>query len=187
MAGPAIDGIVKLMSRMNKGTFGKSSSAMQVEYQNEADQALSSSLEPEFRLPIMVTYVCFTATGFFAWGQSLSANDPWPVPIIVCMGLINLGVQLGTTGVVAYVSDAHRNHASEAFAVMNFVKNLFAFGLTFYVNDWIAVQGVKNCFFVIGGITVACVLTTIPMYIFGKRARSFTFRHRLVTRLDKLA
>lgn len=35
------------------------------------------------------------------------------------MGLINLGVQLGTTGVVAYVVDCHREQAGEAFAAMN--------------------------------------------------------------------
>jgi hypothetical protein len=132
----------------------------------------------------MLSYLLFTATGFFAWGQSLHASDPWPVPIIVCMGLINLGVQLGTTGVVAYVADCHRQQAAEAFAVMNFIKNLFAFGMTFYANDWIALQGVRDCFFVIGGITVAVTLLTIPMYVFGKRARSFTARHRLVSRMD---
>lgn len=35
------------------------------------------------------------------------------------MGLINLGVQLGTTGVVAYIVDCHREQAGEAFATMN--------------------------------------------------------------------
>ena len=150
-----------------------------------ADKDSLGIVEPEFRLPIMLSYLLFTATGFFAWGQSLASEDPWPVPIIVCMGMINLGVQLGTTGVVAYVTDCHRNHASEAFAVMNFIKNLFAFGLTFYANDWIALQGVRDCFFVIGGVTIGCVLTTIPMYLWGKRARSFVFRHRLITRLDE--
>ncbi|ERS98568.1 hypothetical protein HMPREF1624_05353 [Sporothrix schenckii ATCC 58251] len=157
IAGPAIDGVVKAMSRRNGGTF-----------------------EPEFRLPIMVTYLLFTATGFFAWGQSLFDQDAWAVPIVVCMGLINFGVQLGTTGVVAYVADSHRMQAAEAFAVMNFIKNMFAFGMTFYANDWIAVQGVRDCFFVIGGITVAVTLTTIPMYIFGKRARGFIARHRVI-------
>lgn len=157
VAGPAIDGVVKLMSRKNGGTF-----------------------EPEFRLPIMVTYLLFTASGFFAWGQSLYNQDSWAIPIIVCMGLINFGVQLGTTGVVAYVADSHRMQAAEAFAAMNFIKNMFAFGMTFYANDWIAVQGVRNCFFVIGGITVGATLTTIPMYVFGKKARGFTARHRLV-------
>lgn len=111
----------------------------------------------------MTTYLIFTATGFFAWGQSAASHDPWPVPVIVGLGLINLGVQLGTTGAVAYVVDCHREKAGEAFATMNFIKNLFAFGLSFYLNGWIADQGVRNCFFTIGGITVGVTLFTVPM------------------------
>ena len=137
---------------------------------------LTALQEPEFRLPVMITYLIFTATGFFAWGQSLYNQDPWPIPVIVCMGLINLGVQLGTTAVVTYVSDCHREQAAEAFAIMNFIKNLFAFGLTFYANDWIAVQGVRDAFYVIGGTTIAVTLATIPMYVYGKRARSWVKR-----------
>ncbi|KAF7577766.1 MFS transporter [Pyrenophora tritici-repentis] len=157
VAGPIIDGVAKLMSRRNNGTF-----------------------EPEFRLPVMITYLIFTATGFFAWGQSLHNRDPWPIPVIVCMGLINLGVQLGTTAVVTYVSDCHREQSAEAFAIMNFIKNMFAFGLTFYANDWIAVQGVRDTFFIIGGTTIAVTLATIPMYIYGKRARSWVKRYNIL-------
>ncbi|KAL3460589.1 major facilitator superfamily domain-containing protein [Aspergillus heterothallicus] len=159
-AGPLVDGVATRLAKMNNGIF-----------------------EPEFRLPIMLTYLLFTATGFFAWGQSLSNLDPWPIPVIVCQGLINLGVQLGTTGVVTYVVDCHREKAGEAFATMNFVKNLFAFGLTFYVNGWIAGQGVRSCFFTVGGITIGVTLLTIPMYIWGKRSRSWVHRHRIAERL----
>lgn len=172
VAGPLIDGIARMMSKRNNGIFGTSPPPPLP----SSCHPLTTPPEPEFRLPIMVSYLVFTAAGFFAWGQSLYNQDPWPIPIIVCMGLINLGVQLGTSAVVTYVTDCHREQASEAFAVMNFVKNMFAFGLTFYCNDWIAVQGVRNCFFVIGGITVAVTLLTIPMYIFGKKARSFNYR-----------
>ncbi|CAH0057421.1 unnamed protein product [Clonostachys solani] len=129
--------------------------------------------EPEFRLPIMAAYLAFTGAGFFAWGQSSYAKDPWPVPVVVCLGMINLGIQLGATGVITYVVDCHRDHASEAIGVMNFIKNMFAFGLVFYLNGWIETQGVRACFFAIGGITVGCCLTAIPMYIFGKRARGW--------------
>lgn len=125
----------------------------------------------------MVTYLLFTCTGFFAWGQSAVALSPWPIPVVVGLGLINFGIQLGTTGVVSYVVDCHREKAGEAFAAMNFVKNMFAFGLTNYLNNWLAEQGTRNVFFVIGGITAAVSLTTIPMYIWGKRARSWTYRH----------
>ncbi|RDW72553.1 uncharacterized protein DSM5745_07725 [Aspergillus mulundensis] len=160
VAGPLVDGVASRLSKMNKGIF-----------------------EPEFRLPIMVTYLLFTATGFFAWGASLANTDPWPIPVIVCLGLINLGVQLGTTGVVTYVVDCHREKASEAFATMNFVKNLFSFGLTFYVNGWIDSQGVRDVFFTIGGITIGVTLLTVPMYVYGKRARSWVHRHRIAERL----
>lgn len=101
-------------------------------------------------------------------------------PVIVCLGIINLGVQLGTTTVVTYVTDCHREQSAEAFAIMNFIKNLFAFGLTFYANDWIAVQGVKLAFYVIGGTTVAVTLATVPMYIYGKRARSWVKRSEVL-------
>jgi hypothetical protein len=139
--------------------------------------------EPEFRLPVVSLLLLLTATGFFAWGEALYRSEPWPIPVIVCLGLINLGVQLGVTGVVVYVVDCHRQESAEAFAVMNLIKNLFAFGLTFYVNDWIVAQGVRDCFFVLGGITVAVTLTTVPMYVFGKRARSFTFRHQIIQKV----
>ncbi|KAJ5887744.1 major facilitator superfamily domain-containing protein [Penicillium taxi] len=154
IASPLIDGLVTKLSKVNGGVF-----------------------EPEFRLPVMISYLLFTASGFFAWGQSAFKQDPWPIPVIVCLGMINFGVQLGTTGVVTYVVDCHREKAGEAFATMSFIKNMFAFGLSFYINDWIDTQGVRNCFFTIGGITMFCALTTIPMYIYGKKARSWVYRH----------
>lgn len=130
----------------------------------------------------MITYLIFTATGFFAWGQSAAVASPWPVPVIVGLGLINFGIQLGTTGVVSYVVDCHREKAGEAFAAMNFVKNMFAFGLTNYLNNWVDTQGVRNVFFTIGGITIGVSLCTIPMYIWGKRARSWVYRKGIAGR-----
>lgn len=35
------------------------------------------------------------------------------------MGMINLGVQLGVTGIFTYVVDCHREQAGEAFAALN--------------------------------------------------------------------
>lgn len=83
--------------------------------------------------------------------------------MIVCLGLINFGIQLGTTGVVTYIVDCHREKSGEAFAVMNFVKNMFSFGLSFYINGWLDHQGVRGCFFTIGGITIGVTFFTIPM------------------------
>lgn len=96
--------------------------------------------------------------------------------------MINLGIQFGVVGIVSYVVDSHRCEAVEAYAVMSFIKNVFAFGMSFYVNDWIATQGVRDAFFVIGGVTIGVSAATIPMYIFGKQARSFAFRYGFMSK-----
>jgi hypothetical protein len=41
-------------------------------------------------------------------------------------------------------------------------------------------NGSKEVFVALGGIQLACLLTTIPMYIFGKRARMWTVRKNLM-------
>ncbi|KAH6980186.1 major facilitator superfamily domain-containing protein [Fusarium venenatum] len=154
LAGVMVDGLAKFMAGRNQGVY-----------------------EPEFRLPILALLATLSASGFFGWGQSLANAEPWPIPVILCLGLINLGIQLGVVGVVSYVVDSHRHEAVESFAMMSFAKNIFGFGMTFYMNDWIALQGVRDAFFVVGGITIAVSMATVPMYIFGKRARSFAFRN----------
>ncbi|CEF83743.1 hypothetical protein FGSG_09128 [Fusarium graminearum PH-1] len=154
LAGLIVDGLAKFMAGRNQGVY-----------------------EPEFRLPILALLATLSASGFFGWGQSLSKGEPWSIPVILCLGLINVGIQLGIVGVVSYVVDSHRHEAVESYAMMSFAKNIFGFGMTFYMNDWIALQGVRDAFFVIGGITIGVSMATIPMYIFGKRARSFAFRN----------
>lgn len=125
VAGPLVDGVAKYMSRRNKGIFGKCKSISPLLTKIYLTNR-PRLIEPEFRLPVMSSLLLFTASGFFAWGQSLDAQDPWPVPIIVCMGLINLGVQLSVTSLVVYIIDSHRRESSEAFALMNAFKNVFA-------------------------------------------------------------
>lgn len=63
----------------------------------------------------------------------------------------------------------------------NFSKNILH-GLVFslFINKWLDADGSKNVFVTIGGIQVACLLTTIPMYIYGKRARMWTVRKNLM-------
>lgn len=108
-------------------------------------------------------YVLFTATGFFSAGQSLGFGMPWPLPVVLSIGFINFGVILSVTVTIAYVIDCHREQASEAVSMMVLIKNMFAFGATYYINDWIAGSGVRSVFFVLGGITLAIGLSGIPL------------------------
>jgi hypothetical protein len=183
LAGITVDGLVKFMSRKNKGIYGTFPAPIlkrKGEKEEEKIANYQALAEPEFRLPILVLLAALSGSGFFAWGTSLANADPWPIPVIVCLGMINLGVQFGIVGVVSYVVDSHRHEAVESYAMMSFAKNCFAFAMTFYINNWISTQGVRQTFYVVGGLTIAVSSSTIPMYIYGKRARSFAHRHGLM-------
>jgi hypothetical protein len=56
------------------------------------------------------------------------------------------------------------------------MKSAFAFGLTFVFNNYYASVGPKVFFSTWGGLTVGVTLTTFPLYIYGKRIRSWALR-----------
>jgi len=64
-----------------------------------------------------------------------------------------------------------------AFVAIN-ARNLLTFGLTYFVNNWLAASGVLAVFNVLGSIFIAICLTTIPLWIFGKRARGWIARNQ---------
>lgn len=55
-------------------------------------------------------------------------------------------------------------------------------GLVFslFFNTWLSADGSKTVFLALGGIQLACLLFTIPMYVYGKRARMWTVRRNLM-------
>ncbi|KAH8109264.1 MFS general substrate transporter, partial [Phellopilus nigrolimitatus] len=152
IAGPLSDWVVKWMSRRNGGIY-----------------------EPEFRLMMVFPLFITTTMGWFGWAVSANLEQLWIGPEIF-FSLINFGQAVASIAVVSYVVDAHSNYAPEAFATINAIKNLFAFGVTYFVTDWILSQGVLKTFCTIGGINAWVCLMTIPMYIYGKRARSWVHR-----------
>lgn len=46
-----------------------------------------------------------------------------------------------------------------------------------FLNDWYATAGPAKMFNTIGGIQLGLSLTTIPIYIYGKRLRSWWHAH----------
>ncbi len=55
-------------------------------------------------------------------------------------------------------------------------------GLVFslFFNSWLQADGPKDVFLALGGIQLAFLLFTIPMYMYGKRARMWTVRRNLM-------
>ncbi|KAL9029405.1 MAG: hypothetical protein Q9196_002347 [Gyalolechia fulgens] len=157
VAGKVSDLIVRAMSRKNGGVY-----------------------EPEFRLVMAIPVAISTCIGLMGFGWSAEEKDQWIVPTIF-FGVISFGSSLGSTTSITFAVDSYRMYAGEGLVTLNFSKNVFH-GLVFslFFNRWLEADGSKKVFQTIGGIQLACLLTTIPMYIYGKRARMWTYRKNLM-------
>lgn len=160
VAGKVSDIIVRYMSRRNGGVY-----------------------EPEFRLVMAIPVAIATAIGLMGFGWSAQERDMWIVPTVF-FGIISFGCSLGSTTAITFCVDSYRQYAGEALVTLNFAKNIFH-GLVFslFFANWLESDGPKNTFLAIGGIQVACLITTVPMYVWGKRARMWTVRKKLMEKL----
>lgn len=153
VAGKVSDIIVRFMARKNGGVY-----------------------EPEFRLVMAIPVAITTAIGLMGFGWSAQERDAWIVPTFF-FGVISFGCSLGSTTAITFCVDSYRQFAGEALVTLNFSKNIFH-GLVFslFFATWLEDEGPKTTFLAIGAIQLACMLLTIPMYIYGKRARMWTVR-----------
>jgi hypothetical protein len=64
-------------------------------------------------------------------------------------------------------------------------KNFFSYGLTYKAYDWILENKTKAqpVFNALGTVQLIVCLLSIPMYIYGKRNRSFWHRHDILKKL----
>ncbi|KAE8442086.1 hypothetical protein EG329_003844 [Mollisiaceae sp. DMI_Dod_QoI] len=157
VAGKVSDIIVKLMSKRNGGLY-----------------------EPEFRLVMAAPVTVTTVIGLMGFGWSAQEHDAWIVPTIF-FGIISFGCSLGSTTAITFCVDSYRQYAGEALVTLNFSKNIFH-GLVFslFFSNWLEADGSKTVFVWLGVIQLIFMAFTVPMYIFGKRARMWTVRKNLM-------
>ncbi|KAJ5785697.1 Major facilitator superfamily domain general substrate transporter [Penicillium pulvis] len=161
LAGLLTDSMNKAMIRLNRGKY-----------------------EPEFRILLVVFQLVFSAMGLYGFGWTASDVEKyhWLLPDVFFAFLI-IGMVMGAVAASLYIVDAHREIAVEAFTCLLVFKNMFSFVLTFFAYNWFAHGGVKHTMIIIGSIQVGICLLSIPMYMFGKRNRSFFARHDILEML----
>jgi hypothetical protein len=157
VAGKVSDIIVRAMSKRNGGLY-----------------------EPEFRLVMAAPVTVATVIGLMGFGWSAKDHDAWIVPTIF-FGIISFGCSLGSTTAITFCVDSYRQYAGEALVTLNFTKNIFH-GLVFslFFTTWLEDDGSKTVFIWLGVIQLILMAFTIPMYIFGKRARMWTVRRNFM-------
>ncbi|KAH8802727.1 putative MFS transporter [Xylogone sp. PMI_703] len=136
--------------------------------------------EPEFRLVMAAPVAVTTVIGLMGYGWSAQVHDGWIVPTIF-FGVISFGCSLGSTTSITFCVDSYRQYAGEALVTLNFSKNIFH-GLVFslFFNSWLESDGSRMVFIWLGVIQLILLTATVPMYIFGKRARMWTVRRNLM-------
>ncbi|TVY92827.1 putative MFS-type transporter [Lachnellula willkommii] len=123
--------------------------------------------EPEYRLVVMAGGL-LTGGGLCAWGYMIENA----VNLYACAtvhGIVLFGVICVTISSSAYALDAYRDMSNEIFIAGMVFKNFLFYGFSYFVNDWTATVGPAEVFYVFGGVAFALTLTTVPLYIFGKK------------------
>ncbi|KAK9471569.1 major facilitator superfamily domain-containing protein [Dipodascopsis tothii] len=155
--GPILDWCVRFFSARNGGVF-----------------------EPEFRLPPMFLATLFVCFGFVGYGYSTNHGIHWMAPT-TCLGMLAFGQTIGCSTTMAYIADSFCDRSAEAWAAISIVRNIISFSFLWFISDWLAAENNQQVFGILAGLAVACTATTIPMYIYGKRVRSWCYRHGFVT------
>lgn len=57
------------------------------------------------------------------------------------------------------------------------------YGLSNFANDWVAAKGPAEIMYVFGGTSIFLSLLGLPVYIYGKRMRSWWARNDLFKKL----
>ncbi|KAL1864789.1 hypothetical protein VTK73DRAFT_5642 [Phialemonium thermophilum] len=145
--------------------------------------------EPEFRILLTVPQLVLGCAGLYGFGITADGiHDKvysYPVPLTF-FGLVVAAMVVGAVAGSLYIVDAYRELAVEAFTCMIIFKNLISFGLTYKAYTWLVTSHrgtAKNAtplFRILFIIQLIIGLSSIPMYVFGKRIRGFFYRHSLV-------
>jgi len=157
VAGKVSDIIVRALARRNGGVY-----------------------EPEFRLVMALPIALATTAGLWGFGWAAAERDVWIVPTVF-FGVISFGCCLGSTTAITFAVDSYRQYAGESLVSLNWSKNIFD-GLVFslFFSKWLEADGSKRVFLALGGIQLAFCAASVPMWIYGKRLRAWTYRKNLM-------
>ena len=85
---------------------------------------------------------------------------------------------------IAYLIDTHGTIAAHIIALIDFGKNMIAYGMTFFANSAVQAHGIKVSLLILAACQAGCWLIAVMMYVFGKRIRSFVSVHAPVSLLE---
>ncbi|KAL2256090.1 hypothetical protein VTK26DRAFT_2201 [Humicola hyalothermophila] len=142
--------------------------------------------EPEFRIVLVIPQLILGCAGLYGWGITvdglLHEKYHYAVPLTF-FALQVAGMVIGAVASSLYIVDAYRDLAIEGFTCMIIFKNIFSCGLTMRAFDWLIAQPNTKAtplFNAVASVQVGVCVLSLPMYVFGKRIRSFFHRYDML-------
>ncbi|KAE8382003.1 major facilitator superfamily domain-containing protein [Aspergillus bertholletiae] len=129
--------------------------------------------DPELRLHMLLAPMIICPLGLFLYGISIANEQPWIIPL-VGSSFIGFGIGSVTSIVLPYYGDSYRELVAEGLVIITFVRNLVSMGISFAITPWMVGLGVQNMFISAGCLCFGIMALTIPMMIWGRKARSST-------------
>ena len=153
-------------------------------YMARTNGSQAGVFEPEFRLVLLVISGPITTAGLIGIGITLDQTLPlaW---VLVWMSVFSFGTLFNVQVILTYVVDCFPEQSGQAFSTMNLISSLFIFVGSGVLITWYEMVGPMVVFGSLAAASVILLVTTIPLYVFGKRMRAYMaeilWTHKVLT------
>ncbi|KEF62807.1 uncharacterized protein A1O9_00780 [Exophiala aquamarina CBS 119918] len=127
--------------------------------------------EPETRLWLFLIPGFCMPIGLFMYGLTISKGMAWQINAV---GAGFIGAAIGGCGDISltYCQDCYQYILGDALTSVVFVRNIISTGLVFAITPWMEGMGVYNMFVLLGCLSIAVALTSVPLMIWGRSWRA---------------
>ncbi|KAH8743247.1 major facilitator superfamily domain-containing protein [Diaporthe sp. PMI_573] len=105
--------------------------------------------------------------------------------VLVWMSVFSFGTLFNVQVILTYVVDCFPEQSGQAFSTMNLISSLFIFVGSGVLITWYEMVGPMVVFGSLAAASVILLVTTIPLYVFGKRMRAYMaeilWTHKVLT------
>ncbi|KAH6984738.1 major facilitator superfamily domain-containing protein [Ilyonectria sp. MPI-CAGE-AT-0026] len=137
--------------------------------------------EPEMGLPIAAVAAILTIVGVCIAAPCYHYQTHWIGPI-VGFGVLSIGSQMGCNLSMSYALECHPELSGELMITISVVKSVLAWAWTWFINDWIVLNGMMMVYFLVALINTVVYATTILFYYKGKACRIWIQKKNLFGR-----
>ncbi|OBT63514.1 hypothetical protein VE03_08085 [Pseudogymnoascus sp. 23342-1-I1] len=131
--------------------------------------------EPEMRLPTLLPFLAANVIGMIMIGFGFQYGWRWEAPVIVGYSLVGLSSSVIQTIVITYAVDCYKPISGAIMNLATVLKNMFALGMSYYINNWIISSGYLPPMFMMMGLTVGFGLIGVVVFMkWGKTMRTWT-------------